>query len=302
MRPSRAKAELRVIFDTSVLFTQVAYDLVRNEVKKFIQDNSKHTDLAIRWYFPNMVIDERRYQMQRKAFELLSSVEKIEILIGHRLNITEDLLKHHVGEAIKTQLEELGISSLDIDTTKVDWKNLISRCVYRQPPFEQGQKEKGFRDSLIAESFLQLVRQSPSTPSVCRLVFITDDELLSKFVMEHTKETKNVRVLSNIGELESLINTLVSQVTEEFVTELTEIVSNYFFEKGNDKSLFYKEQIRAKIADLYDSNLKATPKEGQIRENGAWWIGKPVFVKKEKQRICWITPIKVDAKIFKLIV
>jgi len=62
-RKKKAKPELKVVFDTSVLFSQVAYDLVRSEVRQLIEDNSQHVDLSIRWYLPDIVVAELRYQM-----------------------------------------------------------------------------------------------------------------------------------------------------------------------------------------------------------------------------------------------
>jgi len=230
---------------------------------------------------------------------LLPSVAKLERLLEHNLNITEDILRHRVDDAIDRQLTELGVSTLDIDTTEINWRALIQRAVYRRPPFETGEKEKRFRDSLIAETFLQLVKHSPATPSVCRLAVVAGDDLLAAYVKDSTKEARNVRVLSNISELESLINTLVSQVTEEFVAELSEKARKYFFEKGNDASLYYKEHIGDKIRESYGQELTAIPKEGLLRENGTWRIAEPVFVRKERQRVVWITPINVDAKLSK---
>ena len=291
--------ELKVVFDTSVLFTQVASDLVKSEVGDIIAKNAHHNDLTIQWYLPEVVLDERRYQMESKAFEFLPSIGKLEKLLGHNLNITKDILVNRVDGAIKRQLAELGISSLPIDTSVIDWHALIKRSVNRHPPFESGEKEKGFRDSIIAESFRQLVQQSPTTPSICRLVMITDDNLLAAYIQDITKDSKNVKVLSTINELESLINTLVSEVTEEFVTGLSGQVKKYFFDKGNQESLYYKENIRDKTGEQYGEELKAAPKKGLLRENGTWWISEPVFIKKEKQRLCWITPIRVEAMLYK---
>ena len=295
----KTQPELKVVFDTSVLFTQVASDLVKSEVGDIIAKNTHHNDITIQWYLPEVVLDERRYQMESKAFEFLPSIGKLEKLLGHNLNITEDILVHRVDEAIKRQLAELGISSLPIDTSVIDWHALIKRSVNRHPPFEPGEKEKGFRDSIIAESFRQLVKQSPTTPSICRLVMITDDNLLAEYILDITKDSNNVKVLSTINELESLINTLVSEVTEEFVTGLSEQVKKYFFDKGNEESLYYKENIRDKTGEQYGEELKATPKKGLLRENGTWRISEPVFIKKERQRLCWITPIRVEAKLYK---
>lgn len=53
--------KLLVVFDTNVLFTQVASDLVRHDIKRIIQENSNHPDLTIGWYLPDVVIGERKY-------------------------------------------------------------------------------------------------------------------------------------------------------------------------------------------------------------------------------------------------
>ena len=295
----KSRRRLNVVFETSVLHTEVVHELVRAEVKHVIENNSKHPDLSIYWYIPETVIGERRYQMEQKAFGLLPWIEKVEKLLGHTMNITKDFLVLHVNEAIKKQLGELGVSTLDLDTSMIDWKGLINRAICRHPPFDPGKKEKGFRDSLIAEAFLQLVRQSHTTPAVCRLAIVTNDGLLADYVRESTKDLKNVRILSDVSKLESLINTLVSQVTEEFVTEVSKKASKYFFEEENESTLLYKEGVISKIKEIYGEELRRVPREGLIRENGTSRIHGPVFMKKERQRIFWVSPIKVDAELFK---
>lgn len=298
-RKKKSKPKLLVVFDTSVLFAQVAYNLVRSEVRQLIETNSQHSDLTIRWYLPGIVVDERRYQMRNKSFELLPSIEKLERLLGHNLNVTKDILVSRVNEAIAAQLEELNIFTLDLDTADVKWKALMNRSVYRLPPFDPGETEKGFRDSIIAETFLQLTRKSPATPAACRLAIVTNDKLLAEYVRVSTREAKNVRVLNSTGELESLINTLVSKVTEEFVAELKDKAEKFFFEKENHACLYYKENIRDKINSSYAQQFEAVPNKGLLRENGTWWISSPVFVKKEGRRLFYMTPISVDTKLFK---
>lgn len=293
-KKKKAKPELRVVFDTSILFTLVASDLLKESVAKLILENSNHADLQLSWYLPQMVIDERRYQMTEKARELLPSIQKLERLLGHNLSITEDILDLRVNEAIERNLKELGLTTLDLDVQKTDWHEIIRRSVNREQPFQPGEKEKGFRDSIIAESFIQLVEQSPSTQSVCRLAIISNDSLLSDFIRERTKDASNVRVLSDLSELESLINTLVSEATEEFIAEISEKAESYFFDQDNDASLYYKEGIRKKIEEEFADELASVPSEATRRKGGTWWIGAPVFVKKKQQRTFWTNTIRVD--------
>ena len=299
MTKKKTIPQLLVVFDTNVLFTKVASDLLRQEVRSLIEENSSHVDFNIKWFLPDVVLDERRYQMQKKAFDLLPSLEKLETLLGHKLNITKDILVQRVEKAIQGNISDLNINVTPFNPSSIDWHSLIKRAVFRKPPFDAGEKEKGFKDSLIAESFIQLAKQSPATPSVCRLALVTEDSLLNEFLKEELKDFKNVRILSSISELESLINTLVSKVTEEFVGKIAEKAQKYFFDKGNQNTLYYKEKIDRQISEQCANELKASPEEGLIRENGTWWIGTPVFLRKERQRIYWSSPINVEIKLFR---
>lgn len=295
----KSKPKLLVVFDTNILYTKVANELVRNEIRSTISNNSTHTDISISWLIPEPVINERKFQMQKRAFELLPSLEKIEALIGHKLNITAEILVSRIEESIKRQMSDLGLEILPIDEKSVDWKNIIHRSAYRLPPFEDGEKEKGFRDALIAECLFQLISSSPSTASICRIAIVTGDKALVEFISEKTKDSKNIRILPDVGSLENLINTLVSEVNEDYVNEISDKAKKLFFEKDNKETIYYKEEIRSKMKDLYPEPLNEKPYEGVTRENGTWWIGDPIFIRKERQKITWVTPIAVDCTLYK---
>ena len=297
-RKRKTRPKLKVLFDTSILFTRIASDLMRPEVRQLIEENSSHRDLAVSWYLPRVVVDERQYQMQQRALKLLPNLEKLERLLDHKLNITPDILATRVEAAINDQIEKMSITVLDLDTNAVDWPDVITRAVRRDPPFEAGDTEKGFRDCLIAQTFFQLVRDSPTTPGHCRLAVVTSDERLAEYVREETNEAKNVRVLGSVDDLESLINTLVAEVTEEFVSALKSRVQTFFFEEETESGLYYKEGLEDRLTEEFGHELEEVLNEGEHRENGAWWIDAPVFNRKKRQRTYWITTITVDAKLF----
>jgi len=288
---------LLVVFDTNVLFTQVASDLVRSEVQRIVKENSNHPDLTIEWYLPDVVLGERKYQMLLKANELLPNLSKLEKLLGHSFGVGDDTLELHVDNAINSSIQEHNFKTAQCNVSEVDWSDLISRSVTRSPPFEPNEKEKGFRDSIIAQSFVQLQNASPITPNVCRLALVSGDQKLREYVAELTQDVKNVRILTKLDELESLINTLVSTVPEEFVAELTKKAGKIFFEKENEKSFFYKESIREKIKEQYATELNDTILPGHTRTGGTWWISEPIFIKKERQRIHWVSSVEPEFEI-----
>ena len=295
---NKKNPRLCVVFDTNALYTQVASDLVRQSVARIIKENSDHSDLDISWHLPDVVINERHYQMSLKASELLPSMGKMEKLIGHAFGISEDSLGLFIDKAIDDAVSELGIEKESVDVEMIDWNEIISRSVSRRPPFEAGEKEKGFRDAVIGQTFIQMAERKPSTPSICRLAIVSEDKRLREYITELTTETKNVRVLSSLDELESLINTLVSEISEDFASELAGKALEIFFQKDNEKTLYYKMSIRDEISEKFSKELSSSPVDGLKKKVGTWWVSAPVFIKKNKSRLYWVTSIEPEFELY----
>jgi len=291
--------ELKVVLDTSALYTQMASDLVKNEVRDLINQHLHHKDLTTTWHLPEIVLNERQYQMILKANDHLISLEKIERLLGHKLGITHDTLKGLVEAAVSKQIIELNINKLILDTSKVDWCSLINNAAYRIAPFEAGDKEKGFRDSLVLESFMQLIASSPKTPAKCRIVLVTNDTKLSDAANLRIQGIQNSSVLNNLDDLRALINTLSSEVSEEYIQRLkVKAASIFFVDKDHKEALYYKDKISDRISDEFSEQLKEIPISDGIRKRAGISIFHPQFVKKDKQRIYWSSRIDFKAEIY----
>lgn len=286
--------ELKVIFDTNALYTQAASDLVKPEIANLVKEHSSYVDHKLSWYLPNIVRHERQYQMIKAGLTLIPAINKLEKLLGHNLAITENILEERVRNAIDSQLTELKLNVVDIDVGKVDWGKMMLDAVYRRPPFDPGDREKGFRDALVIESLLRLIDQSPVTPTVCRIILVTGDKLLSDAAKAAVAAFTNVRILNTIEELKGFISTLVSEVDEKFVEEMQLKAAQYFFDKDDkDKnSIYYKEELRNQIKEKFAQELGAKPEGVQEIEANTWYIGTPRFVKKEAQRMFWTSRIE----------
>ena len=296
----KSPLKIKVVFDTNALFAKAASNLVNEELSKLIQENTSHTDLSITWHLPSVVIKERRRQMREKAYGFLPTVKKLETLLDIGLAISEETLDVHVDRAIEKSQSQLSLEELEVNHELINWEDLINRACYRELPFDKGEeKEKGFKDSIIAETFLQLVNDSPKSPSACRIVFVSNDGNLSNYIKSATCKNRNVRVLSSTDELESYINSLASTVTENFVKEISDKVSDYFFTKNDRNSLYYKEDIGDRIVDEHMDQLNETPIDSTDRENTGWYISDPIFLKKKGQSVYWLTPITVEFDLFK---
>ena len=106
----RGKPELKVVFDSNVLYTGTASDLFNQSVGQLITESSRHQDIALSWYLPEIVVLERTYQMMRRGLELLPSIQKLEQLLGHNLNITGEIIERRVNETVQKQLTQYGIT------------------------------------------------------------------------------------------------------------------------------------------------------------------------------------------------
>jgi len=290
--------ELKVVFDSSILYTGSASDLLNRDVIQLIREHSNHPDLILTWYLPDIVVHERQFQMLKKGQELLPTIQKLEKLLGHNLNITESVIESRVNEAVERQSQEYNLQRFSLVIDKVDWNRMILDAAYRHPPFEYSEKEKGFRDALILEAFMQIVADSPATPKICRIALVTGDKLLGEAAKSRTSSSANVRILSTNEELKGLINTLVSEISEEFVAKIQEQAKQYFFSPGEKTTLYYREDVATKIREKYNNELLALPKGADRRENGTWYILPPRFVKKEGQRVYWTSRISLEAKAY----
>lgn len=293
-KAKKKKLKLKVIFDTNVIYTGSASDLLRNEIIELINNHNSLTDIEIEWFIPETVIKERIFQMKKKGNDLLPSIQKLEKLLGHNLNITKEIIEERIHESIKKQLTLFNIEVIKIDIAKVDWESIIDNSLNRQIPFEDNEKEKGFRDALILESLKQLISNSPTTKSICRIVFITNDNILNKAANQIGSLTPNLNVFPNVDEFISLINILDSKITEELINKIINDSEKLFFEKEIENTLYYSQNVRKYISENFSSELNDKLEGANNRENGIWWIGKPGFEKKNRQQIIWKTIISVD--------
>ena len=294
---TKSPPRLCVAFDTNVLYTDVAHHLLNKDAKDLIQQHSSHPDLRVEWYLSEVVTGEREYQMQKKAYEIHARIEQLEKLLGYQLT-TREILSERIRGVIRAQTNKFNIDTLIVKEDDVDWADIIQRSIFRRAPFDETKIEKGFRDAIIGESFVQLVSRQPKTESVCRLAFVSQDELLRTHLKERLGRVRNVRILESLNELETLINTLVSNVPEEKISDWRQKAASYFFKLEDKSTWYYRKNIGQSIANRFASEMSAVPSQSVRRKNISPIIQQPVFVQKIGQRIHWMTEIRITSKLF----
>ncbi|HAU3628224.1 PIN domain-containing protein [Legionella waltersii] len=290
---------IKVVFDTNVLFTKFNNKLFNKEISALIKRESEREDVDLSWYLPEVVVMERQHQMMRGAFELLPAVSKLNDLLGSSQVVNEDIIKNKIDEHINNQIISHKIQVLNLNTSDVDWKNLIDRACFRLAPFSADEEEKGFRDSIIAQIFLQLVDSTQKADVDCKLFFMTNDGELKKYIEEKIKNTSNVTVLINTQSLIGHVNALTTHISEKTLKNYIQLSNKYFFEKGNPTSFYYVMNLRDQIIRKYENAKLRSVEQGLLRENRIWQIYPPQFIKKEKTRIYWSTRISIPFILYK---
>lgn len=292
-KPKPDVRELLTVFDTNALWTQNPGDLINADMRTLVASNSTHADLKISWHLPEPVVRERHYQMKGKATALLKSFEKMETLLNLQIKLTPEDLDQKIAKVIDDQMAALDLQRAPVNESLVDWKQVMENAAFRVAPFESGETEKGFRDSLILESFCQLVVSAPRAPDRCRAVLITNDKLLTEAAGVRIKDYANAQVLPDLSALRNLINTLVSTVDEAFVAGLREKAGKIFFDgMENKESLYLKEDITGQIREKFKQEFSALPTGAESRSTNSIRIAAPPeFLKKEGQRVFWSTKI-----------
>jgi hypothetical protein len=236
--------------------------------------------------------------MDSGAASLLPYIRKLERLLGHNLNITEEILRARVSEAIERQTLGLCLETAPVDPAKTNWNRIMADAAFRRPPFEAGKTEKGFRDALVLEAFDQIRASAPVDPKSCRVVLVSGDALLLEAARARLQASSNARLVSGIDELRGLINTLVSTVDEEFVSTLTPQATKIFFKRDDRATLYYSYDIPSRVRERFLSDIGNFPNAADSVELGGARIHPPQFVKKVSQRVFWSSRVEfeLDAK------
>ena len=241
------------------------------------------------WCVPQIVIDERTHQMNKVASELLPSLGKLERVIGHNLGITPAILSERINACVSSRVTELDLHVIALDCSRVYWAAMVSASVRRMPPFDPGEKEKGFRDAVLLETFLQTIDDSPKSPAQCMVVFVSGDAVLRTAATNKTAAFKNARVLEDMTALDELVNTLSSTLTEEYVAKLRPTAAALFFVSGATTGLYNTAKVRATIERTFQDLIDEVPPGCTSVKATGFRIRNPSFLRKASSTVFWET-------------
>ena len=257
-RPRRRKV-LSVVFDTNAIFHKEFDTLVCQAASDLIARHSNHGDLGIRWVIPEIVRGEREYQMRNEFRNVSPHVAKVESLFGGVWGVTQAAVEQRIAARIDEELAALRIEVVPCVSDRVDWDAVMRRACFREPPFERGQTEKGFRDAVTCETFIQIAEDLAGSDTA---VLVSKDRLVKQYIESCGIEGHRARVVDDLDALDDEIQLRVANVDEDTQTYIERRAQLLFFPWGNPSdpnSLWARERIGDRIWEEYGNRLRLTP-------------------------------------------
>ena len=284
--------DVHIVADTNALYSDSVDRLLSKSLSDFILLEARPLGVVLQWHLPAVVITERKQQMLGKGLTLLESVEKLETLIDHKMGYTEDTIRLHIDKAVERQMESHSLRALDLESARVNWDSVIDAAARKLPPYSSGGKEKGFKDAVILETFMQLAEGLPRSPTSCRVFLLTNDGALGEATRARVKGLRNVGVLNDLDALRTELNAVAAHLSPDAISKLVDKAQIMFFNEPEKSGLYYKWEIAEEFNKKYSAIASERP-DGflppSVKMN---YISPPTFLRKEGQKVFFSSKIR----------
>lgn len=300
-----------VFVDTSTLWHGEKQFVVDPKIDAFWSQYSQPFSLELS--IPEVVRGELLFQQTTSA---QNSLRKADIAIKEISQITTKNYSHRISDLrIKTEIEnkfDRWVSNkkakiIHTPINNIDWKNLISNAIWRQPPFSFDKKnidgEKGFRDALIFET---LVHHCSQEKRNVHFAFICRDKLLRETAESSFSQDSRFNVYEFIDDFRTYLDLTKEELEDNFIKAIVKRASEKFFTAGDSDCLFFKNSIRKLLQEKYNKFfnnpeesergallpvlLSAGLKEWTPVENGTFWRYRAQFVRTDSAgKYIWLS-------------
>lgn len=295
-RPAKqSNPDFHIILESSLVYSRGSRVFLSRLLSAAIKDLAKVKDVRVFWYLPGAVRMEREFQMITAAGEQLNEFRAIEKLLGVDFKISADDVSAAIRSIIEKTIADHRLSVIELDPSKVDWSTLIRDAIFRNPPFEIGEKEKGFRDAIIIETCLQQAEGLAAKDPNCKIVFLANDELLVIATKNRAdKIGKNFSVVRRLTELSSTINAIPAHLSATEIRDILSKAASRFYQRADETTLYYSAKVKDQIAEKFAAELSRRP-ENISKETPVEFvnvdIGAPTFLAKNGDTLQFSTKI-----------
>lgn len=254
----RTRRVLNVMFDTNAIMNTEFDTFASKAAKNLIVEHSRHGDLDIRWLVPEVVRGEREYQMQAVYSGISRHVAKAESLFAQQWGVTQDRVHQRIAARIDEELAAHGMQVMSCNVTRVDWPDMVRRSCMREPPFSTGKTEKGFRDAVLCETFIQLVGDLTGRDAA---VLVSGDQLVKEYIANRGVLGNRARLVDNLESLHDDIQLRVANVDEPLRALIEERAQQIFYpwDPENFTCVWAREQLYDRIWAEHGERLRQAP-------------------------------------------
>ncbi|WP_156446801.1 PIN domain-containing protein [Bradyrhizobium yuanmingense] len=293
----QSNPDFHIVLESSVVFAGGCRNLLSHPLSAAIKALSKVRDVRVSWYLPEAVKLEREFQMTAAAEALLSDFRGLEKLLATDFKVSKDDIVRAVRDNIEKSMADHSLSVIELDTKKVDWSSVLRAAIYRHPPFQVGEKEKGFRDAVILETFCQKA-ETLAKDKNSRIVFLANDDLLFYAAEKRANELgENVSVVRRLTELSSSINAIPAHLSMAEISDILLKAATVFYRPNDGTTLFYNAKVADVIREKFSAQLAERP-EGvgadAAIEFAGFEIGRPTFLEKNADLLEFSTVVNFN--------
>jgi len=166
---------------------------------------------------------------------------------------------------------------------------VVDDSANRKPPFSPGNSEKGLRDAIVLETYVQILEEARFADH--HAVLVTTDDLLRKAVTSRAQAFGNQYPPGSIEDIRGIIATISEELELELINSMIPAASALFFTPGDPNSVFAKFAIPARIQTQHESAFSSRPPGADLRKTFAPTISQSRFVEKVDDRFHWSNQI-----------
>lgn len=293
-----------VIVDTNALWHKDKAPAVSPDFDKGWDEVAKLARLEL--VVPETVREELLFQQTSSAWKRLESardaVREISGIASKscKIRLTDEVVRQQVGDKIDRWLRTRKAKIAPIPIKDIDWKEVCANAVWRIPPFTSDPKnpelEKGFRDSLILATVMNVVR---SETRDVNLVFLCGDNLLRRTVLQRLKDDQRFGAYEDVAAFSSYVRLTKEKLDNAFIQEILGRAAEKFLTSNDPSSLYIRENLGERVRQEF-SDFFIDPERSDRSgvtfpssylgtwiavDAGRWWLTHPEFVSLEPKRI-----------------
>jgi hypothetical protein len=292
----RAKIAVRVVLDTTAIYSEKAGQTLSGHATRAFSKTDEYPQLDIEWCLPVMVVHERQVQIVQQCVDWKEQGgEQLRKALSLTIDLSEESIKRGAMARLDADVQKYGLQVLKPACDRIAWESIVQDAAERNAPFSAGKEEKGFRDRVIGETFLQAIAE-PSSDR--RFVLITNDAGLGDWVRARIAGRADVLVLADFEQLLAFLTALATQQDEARAISLQVSAAERFYRPDDSKSLFDEWNLSRELGTRSPPELLIAP-PGTNRRQEEFSIASPEYIKHERHnRIHWLSRVTVEVTYF----